>query len=147
MSIVLKKPDDARAQPSSLMREEEDYNNIFNPNYPIQLYLQCVKIMKKVEEFLRNTNIEYSGGINNIKFHLAMFATLLLLNTSEVKPDKIANLSVDGFDDELLEQCLQEVVTIYQQMGDNDQVAKGPEFVQKLVERLSQMIYQGRLIT
>ncbi len=135
MSIVLRKPDYARARPSSLMKKDDDYKEIFNSEYPIQLYLQCVKIIKSMENFLRQQDISLKHA-NNIKFHLAMFSALLLAKDNQLDPDKLATLSLSTLNDNFIEICYNEVCTIYKNLGASDQVAKNRNFAEKLIDRL-----------
>lgn len=133
MSIVLKQPDYARARPSTLMKKDEDYKRIFSSQYPIQLYLKCVEIMKRIEDFMRHYHGIPSDHINNVKFHVAMFSTLLLANTAKMNPKTLIKLDLSCLDDEFLGLCSNDVWTVYQKLGANDTVAKNNEFVQELI--------------
>ena len=146
MAIVLKQPDYARARPSTLLKTDKDYKRVFNARYPIALYFRCIDIMKEVESFLRSDEVLISTKeINNVKFHVAMFATLSLLNNMDPVPQQIADISIDTVDTEILKESFNQVNTIYRDMGADDQVAKGKEFVENLIEQIHSSIYTGRL--
>lgn len=114
ISIVLKRPNDARARPSTLIREDTDYLHIFDPEYPMPLYLQCIKIMQHVEDYLRrNITGANSTEILNYKFHLAMFATLFSLNNPNATPTQISDLDLAELSDELLRECFDKIIEVY----------------------------------
>ena len=52
MAIVLRRPDDARARPSSLLTSDQDYNQVFSPKHPMDLYYICAVAMRKIEAFM-----------------------------------------------------------------------------------------------
>ena len=41
MSILLQRPDDARARPSSLLKKDDDYSSVFSTSIPIGVYRVC----------------------------------------------------------------------------------------------------------
>jgi len=44
IAILLKRPNDARARPSSLLKEDANYNSIFDVTHPMPIYLKCIQI-------------------------------------------------------------------------------------------------------
>lgn len=137
ISILLQKPDYARARPSTLINNDEDYKDIFNENYRVTMYLICVHLMKRVEEFIRQNAETYTlsrEGINNIKFHTAMLVTMKLLHkNSNIRMEDIVGIELTKITDELLTNALTEVLSIYQTLGSTDRVAKGPTFTKQLI--------------
>ena len=80
MAIALQRPDTARARPSSLLKDENDYKKVFSEDHPIQLYAVCALIMKRVDAHLRAETV----GLNrkdqtNLRFYLAMVAAMKLV--------------------------------------------------------------------
>jgi hypothetical protein len=57
MAILLGRADDARARPSTLIKSDQDYQTVFNPQYPMPAYFACVTLMKRVEPFLRSKRL------------------------------------------------------------------------------------------
>lgn len=146
ISIVLGQPDDARARPSTLLKDDAEYLRVFSEDYPTSIYLISTLIMKRVENFLRLGDFGYTKkDINNIKYYVAMFATWLMLNSTSPHPNDIANLEVDSFDESILEQAREEVWSIYQRLGGDDQVAKGTELIKEIKKRLVDLTFTGRV--
>lgn len=53
IAIVLQKPQDAYGAPGRYIRENDDYFSVFGENvHPIPLFLNCIKIQRKVDDFL-----------------------------------------------------------------------------------------------
>lgn len=140
MSIVLKQPNYARARPSSLMKNDDTYIKIFSNDYPIQLYLKCIEIMKRVEDFMRHHPSIPSEQINNVKFHVAMYSALLLAKNIEITPEILAEVNASNLSDQCLNFVYSQVWGVYQQLGANEVVAKNKEFVQKLIQDLKKVM-------
>ena len=94
MAVVLQKPDTARARPSSLMKRDEEYKKLFNREYPIEIYRACAQIIKLTEEFL---NL-YTGDLTasaktDLKFYIAMAASMLALSKANPQTQELASLA------------------------------------------------------
>lgn len=146
MTIVLGRPDDARARPSTLLKNDKEYIQVFNEDYPPGVFLVSTLVLKRTETYLRSTEFEYSRkDINNIKFYVAMFATWLSLNTTSPHSEDIANLDIDLVDDALLESSRSEIWRLYTELGADDQVAKGTTLVERVKQQLQALTYEGRV--
>jgi hypothetical protein len=143
MAVLLERPDDARGRPSTLIKSDQDYKTVFDPRYPVTTYLACVGLMKRSESFLRSKGLS-AKEVNNIKFHLAMFAARRVLNVTKPSPLQLSKLAVDTIDDAFLDSCFSDVKSIYDELGGDDQVAKGPDFVKKLSERVETLTHKKR---
>jgi hypothetical protein len=73
MAIALGEPNSAPARPSSLLKSDAEYRRAFSPDYPIDIFLQVVKWMRLVDDFLASKALA-SAERNNLKYHLANFA-------------------------------------------------------------------------
>lgn len=76
VSIILQQPDDARRRPSDYLIKDENYNDVFSAdNFPLNIYLKCVQIMRKVQQFIQPLkNLERTEKLN-LKFYIAMLNT------------------------------------------------------------------------
>jgi hypothetical protein len=146
MSVVLGRPDHARARPSTLLKHDEDYATVFNDNYPMEVYLVPTLILRRVQDALRSDRHQFSSkDANNLRFHVSMLVSRLLLNSTSATPQEIAAIEVDSIDDDLIDRAVSEVRQIYDRLGSDDQVAKGREFVEAVRQRLTELTYQGRV--
>ena len=144
MSVVLGQPNDARARPSTLIKNNEDYHRVFNPTLPIEVYAICVKLVKRVESYLKQKGLN-SGDASNLRFHLAYFAARLALNRPTPAVAQLKALDLGTLDDAFLAKCLGDVEAIYKRLGGNDQVAKSPKFIEELARKIKAATFRGRL--
>lgn len=137
MAVLLGRPNDARARPSTLLKDEAAYRDVFNPKYPPDTYVKAVQIVKVTESYLRLRPEQFlAKEINNLKFHLAYFATRLALGRVDVSALKLASLETDEVERQL-EIAYGKVSEVYRTLGADDKVAKGREFVVLLSEQLT----------
>ena len=110
MAILLGRPNDARALPSTLLKTDKDSENVFDPDYPLSAYLRAVEILKAVEQFLREHTDQLSPKeVNNLKFYLAYFVTRLTLSKVRVKPNDLGDLDIGLIDRTVLARAYGEV--------------------------------------
>ncbi|GAI16790.1 unnamed protein product [marine sediment metagenome] len=144
MTVLLQEPDNARARPTSLLKKDPDYNRIFNTSIPIEMYYKCTKIALLATEFLKKMRKPslHPKDINNIRFHLVMYASATIANKLAPTPNDILKIEISKLDTTFLRKCLVPVFETYASLGGDDQAAKGPEFVQLLKEKLRSVIDQ-----
>ena len=134
MAIALRQPDTARARPSSLLKADEDYGQVFNSSYPINLYYVCAKAMRQVENHLKSPSLNIPPkDRNNLRFYVAMHAVAGISN-SPPPPNKIASFDLTGLDETAVQQSLDLVQAEYFALGGDDQVSKGPLLLTALLE-------------
>lgn len=137
MAITLKKPNSARARPSTLINSQTEYKKIFSLDTPIDVYLKVIQIMKAVEEFLKPQSCGHDisrKDVTNIKFYLAMMAGISLAGNKDDIINALAKISTISIDETTLRTLLEYVMTKYRELGATDQVAKGPQLVEALLE-------------
>lgn len=128
MAVVLKRPDTARARPSSLIKRDEEYQKLFTDKYPIEVYRASAQIVKQVDTFLSECSEPLPpADRNNVKFYVAMVASQEALKKSDPSVDQIASLATATLDRNLLEMSYDAVKNSYVKLGGTDQVAKGPD--------------------
>jgi hypothetical protein len=144
MAVVLGQPNDARARPSTLIKNDADYERVFDAALPVEVYAVCVKLVKQVESYLKRRGLS-SADVSNLRFHMAYFAARLALNRPEPTSAQLKGLDLGSLDDAFLDKCLTEVKAIYTNLGGSDQVAKGRQFVENLTKRITAATFRSRL--
>ena len=142
MAIHLARPNDARARPSSLIKNDEDYETVFSDQIPIELYEKCIRILRKVEGHLQSKDLP-TAKPNNIRFHIAYFAARKALGEASPRASLIADIDLRILDSEFLESCYSTVDSIYEDLGGDDQVAKGKPFVAELESTIASAARAG----
>jgi hypothetical protein len=136
MATTLLKPDSARARPSTLINSDLEYRKIFSLDFPIDIYLKVIQIMKTVEIFLKPENCQQElerKTITNIKYYVAMMVSIGLAGSKTDVSAKLAALPAIDISPELLTESLGIVLHKFNVLGATDQVAKGPELVRNLL--------------
>ena len=137
MAIILKRPDSARARPSSLIKRDEDYLKLFNTDHPIEVYRTAAQILKKTEAFLNSHQDSLSAADkNNLKFYMAMAISQMGLSKFDPSAQDISSLANTEIEDDLLSMAYELVNNAYSELGRTDKVSKGSG----LVERVKQCL-------
>ena len=132
MSILLRRPDSARARPSSLIKAQENYTQVFDPSLPINLYYVCAEAMRTIELYLRTPSSNISSqNRNNLRFYVAMHAVSGV--GYRPKASTIAKFDPSELDDKKIRESLDFVQEKYFKLGDTDKVAKGPSLLNEML--------------
>lgn len=138
MSILLQRPDTARARPSSLLKKDEDYSKIYSDLHPIQMYYVCAETMRRVEEYLRLPATGLSPkDRNNLRFYVAMFAVARLVKDGSPTASELAKLDLSRLDADLMRVSTDTARHEYEALGANDQAAKGSQLVDAVKAKIS----------
>lgn len=137
MAMLLGRPNDARARPSTLLKRDEDYDRIFSRDYPLAVYLVLGDLMKRVESFLRSheDNLE-AKEVNNLRFYVAFVLVRFALGTLDVDAPQLGGLDPEDVGDDLLFRAYDLARTVYEELGGDDTVAKGVDFKAELARRI-----------
>ncbi|MFP9097672.1 AIPR family protein [Flavobacterium sp. RHBU_24] len=144
-ATVLKEPNNSRARPSTLIKNDEEYLRIFNREYDVDIYLQSFKIQKKVESALKAYRPELTtSAIGDLKFHVTTFTVVEYLKKITYNPTEIKNINVDRMPPEQLNTNITVVNEIYQSLGGTNKVAKSQNFIQTIFAKLGEIIAQHK---
>ena len=135
MAIVLRRPDTARARPSSLLKTDEDYGRVFNSSYPIELYYVCAEAMRRVEGHLKSPSLNVTAkDRSNLRYYVAMLAVAGVGDSRKPEATKIAAFDVARLDETAVQHSLNLIQPKYIALGGNDQASKGPNLLKAVLE-------------
>jgi AIPR protein len=137
MSIVLQRPDDARARPSTLIKKDDDYSSIFNDSFPIQIFLVAARLVKVAHATLRARSELTPKDRNNLLFYVTMNAATILSGLAKPTSASIARIDPVTITSELMQSSINQVSPLYAALGANDQVAKGKDMLRDLKKFLA----------
>ena len=133
MAIFLRRPDSARARPSSLLKANDTYQQVFNNQYPISLYYVCAEAMFRIESFLKAPVLSVAAKDRlNLRYYVAMHAITGVGPTSPIS-NTVALYNVESLSQDLVQASVNVVYPQYIELGGNDQVAKGPVLLRQLL--------------
>jgi len=134
LACALSDPSNARARPSSLLKDDDAYRRIFNPDYPIEVFFKCPVVVRKVEEVLRGSGSDaLVRHLNNIRFYVAMLWMLKQTRVQHPSIAHVAGVDLDALTAESILSAANTVMNEYQARGATDQVAKGSELAKRLI--------------
>ena len=144
MACALTDPANARARPSSLIKSEDAYRRIFNPDYPLDIYWKCPLIVQGIADVVRKYgHDEHKKHLNNLLFYVA---SVYILETTRVPHPTIQQIASIDITDLKKEEILKIVYSAwdkYLSFGGNDQVAKGPELSKSLLEECRKKLLEN----
>ena len=145
MGILIQKPDYARARPSTLIKNNTDYEMIYDENMPIDLYYKTVVLHKTVVEHLRNYDPQRLTRIQigDIQFHVSMYVAGKIISSINPTVNNISNMEIDSITSDIINEGIEHVYVIYDSLGGNNAVAKGKEFVKEVLEQLKQNLNEA----
>lgn len=132
MSMILLKPDQARARPSTLLNSDTEYKKIFSLDMPIDVYLKIVQIMRAVERHLKERLIDRKAS-TNIKYYVAMMYVRSVTGGAADVSTKLSSMTNVSTNSILLDEVVTKVNEIFEASGGTDQVAKGSSFAEALL--------------
>lgn len=135
MACALSDPANARARPSSLIKNNETYVKVFSPSYPLDIFWKCPIIVRAVEaELRRSPTEEHRTHSNNLRFYVAMLCTLRACGVPRPTVEQVAAIDTTQFSSESIASAISDAFAAYRELGGTDQVAKGTELGPKLME-------------
>lgn len=137
ISLLLQKPDYARARPSTLLTRDETYNAIYTDSPDLDAFFKAAKLGKIVEHYLKVETDYAQAQVNDIMFYVLYYGAAKHIGKVLLKSEDLKALDLDFFSSENLEVISADVFTMYQELGGNSKIAKGTELIAKLKDKLS----------
>ena len=137
MSIVLQRPDDARARPSSLIKHDADYSAIFNAEHPIKIFLIAALLAKAAHRHLRTREDLAPKDRTNLLFYLVMVASVVLAQRAAPNLNQLVSIDPALINQKLMTECLAVLEPVYEKLGANDKISKGTELLAALRHELA----------
>jgi hypothetical protein len=132
MSVLLQRPNDARARPSNIIRDDSDYSSLFSDSYDLKFFVVCAALKKKVDSWMKlNSGLE-AADRNNVVFHTLM--RLAMRVTGELSPNstKISEIDYSNLTNADIKAAFGDVLPIYQSLGGDAPTAKGRLFKDRI---------------
>ena len=137
ISIFLKKPDYARARPSTLLNDENTYHELYEKNNDLEVFYRVAVLGKRVQKNIK-CMAEYSPAEkSDILFYVLFAVVAHALHKNKIIPSDIKDLDMNIISDEIIDDIKRKVYEIYKQQGGNGRVAKSAEFIKYIDEMLN----------
>lgn len=133
MAVVLQRPHDARARPTTILRDDVLYPKMFSADVPLEVYKFCAELHFAVDAYLKaNKNSIETIYRNNLRYHLMMQLSWRLNGTWPIHPSKYKHLDVSTLTDANIKLELDHAIKLFKKAGPTDRVAKDVAFTKLL---------------
>lgn len=117
-TIINNNPHSARSKPTTLIKEDKTYNNIFDKHKNFKSYLNSCLIVKQTTDYLSAMDdLPTKSLLANFKLHLARVAASKILNKKEYSNKELSDYEIElftqsHFDEsvDFIKICLEEFV-------------------------------------
>lgn len=134
ISLLLQKPNYARARPSTLLTKDETYEELYVKNQDLDVFYNAAMLGKKIEHCLKGSNEYSQAQKNDILFYVLYFSVANQLNKPVISAKNIKDINLDSYHDEYILNIAEQVFSEYDSFGGDGKVAKGPNLIEKLQE-------------
>jgi len=146
LSVVLRRPDDARGRPRDYFKKNDLYASVFGKDkYDLNLYLKSTQILGAVESFLDTLGLEAIHR-RSLNFYMCMYVACAKTNSAYAPPGQVLGLDPQSLSQEFLKDCYERVRKQYDKLAerlssngrdrDYDALAKGPQLLKVLTAEL-----------
>lgn len=139
MSVLLQRPDTARARPSTLLEQDDSYEKLFHENTTLNTYYVVAFWGRTVESRLKAAKKYEISENSDIKFYVLYYLACTKINSLYPSNNKIERLDALDFEETDIDEAIDICYDIYKKLGGNDKVAKGTEYLENVKEKLKNM--------
>jgi hypothetical protein len=137
MSVLLQKPNYARARPSTLLTDDNAYETLYVKNQDLNTFYNAAYIGKKVEYTLKKFSDYTTVEKGDILFYVIYLIVVKITQNTETDSNLLANIDINAITESLIETVAEEVYSVYSELGGTGKTAKGSELIDKLKENYS----------
>lgn len=132
ISIILRKPDFARARPSTLLTDDETYAFLYEKNQNLEAYYKAALLGKKIHKNLSLTQEMTPAERSDVLFYLLYAVAAKVINKKEITFADLCNLDFSQVDENIINEIKELVYGKYKELGGNGRVAKSSSFINEI---------------
>lgn len=132
ISIFLRKPDFARARPSTLLTDDETYKKLYESGTELEVYYKTAVLGKKIQSNLKRAPEMTSAERNDVLYYLIYAVSAKVFRKREITFADMKNLELETITDELINDIKQQIYDKYKELGGNGRVAKSDTFISEI---------------
>lgn len=132
ISIILRKPDFARARPSTLLSDDKTYQNLYDDNNELEAYFKAAKVGRKIQIILKKCTKWNNTEVSDILFYVIYATVASELNKKIINFEDLKELDVDEISDQKIIGIADQIYEKYKELGGNSTIAKDAKFIDKI---------------
>lgn len=129
ISLVLRKPDFARARPSTLLTDEETYKYLYETNQDLEAYYKAAKVGRNIQNKLKSNGKITNTEINDILFYVIYAVVANVLKKKELSFLDLKNLNLNNITETEIITISDKIYNKYKELGGNSRIAKSQGFI------------------
>lgn len=135
MAVMLERPHDARARPTTIMKDDAEYQALFADTTELKVYQVCAELYFAVDAyFKKETKVIDTVYRNNLRYHLMMQLAWQLNGSRPVHVAALKLLKVGTLTDATIKKVLDHTIAEFDKVGATDKTAKTDAFTATLQE-------------
>lgn len=136
ISLLMMKPDFARARPSTILSDNNAYSHLFNKDNSLEMYYRVARAGRKISEYLWKCDALTRPQRTNIFYYVIYAVCARALKKDKSYSYDLEKLDLNLITQPFVDEVIQFVLDLFISEGATDQVAKGPAFTKVLVNAL-----------
>lgn len=132
ISLLLQKPNYARARPSTLLTDDVAYEKLYGNNTDFDVFYNAASLGKKVDSVLKK--IYSQAEKNDILFYVIYLVVAKEVQRDSIRASDIKALDLETITEQIIADVAQQVYEVYSSLGKTGKIAKGPELIKALKE-------------
>lgn len=136
MTVLLQRPNTARARPSTLLEDDDSYEKLFNENITLKTYFIVASWGRTVDVRLKEIKKYETAENSDIKFYVLHYLSCAKVNSLYPSNNKIEGLDSPDLQSADIDAAIDICYNIYRDLGGNDKVAKGITYLEKIKDKL-----------
>lgn len=137
ISVLLRKPDYARARPSTLLTDENTYNTLYNSQNDLSVYYKCAFIGKKIQKQLKSNSILTPAERSDLLFYVVYAVFAKEIHKKEMSFSDLKTFDIEVITDDTINALISDIYIKYKEKGGNGRVAKSSEFIREIDDILN----------
>lgn len=129
ISIVLRKPDFARARPSTLLTDEGTYKYLYEDNQDLEAYYKAASIGRRVQNTLKTYRSMTNTEVNDILFYVIYAVVADALKKKELSFIDLKNFDLNNITEASIAKISNKIYRKYKELGGNSRIAKSKTFI------------------
>ena len=130
ISLVLGKPDFARARPSTLLTDDETYKYLYEDNQDLEAYYKAAKIGRRVQNSLKTYASMTNTEVNDILFYVIYAIVADALRKKKLSFIDLKNFDLNNITEDSISDTSNRIYQKYKELGGNSKIAKSKTFIE-----------------
>ena len=132
ITLVLRKPDFARARPSTLLTDDDTYHKLYEENNNLEAYYRAARIGRIIQNNLKLTTEMTPAEKSDVLFYLIYAVAKKISQKQELSFNDLKDFNLEQLTDEKINECKSLIFNRYKELGGNGRVAKSSTFINEI---------------